>query len=104
MSTRHSGSSRPETRAAPTTWSPRIRRRRLAGPDGSSRSGATFARAIIEVAERLGTCNNTVSLRWTSAHKGVEGNGVADGYAKETAESAWDAVDRPYLREASFAC
>ena len=41
--------------------------------------GQAFARAVIEVTERLGTRGNTVSLQWTLAHNGVERNGVASG-------------------------
>ena len=45
----------------------------------------------------------SITLRWTPAHKGVEGNKVAEEYAKVATESAWDATDRRYLREASLA-
>lgn len=38
-----------------------------------------------------------------TAPKGVDGNEVADDYAKVAAESAWDATDRRCLREASLA-
>ena len=60
-------------------------------------------RAIIEVCKRLTTRGSSVTLRWTSAHNGVEGNEVADDYAKEAAGNAWDVVDRRYLWEASLA-
>lgn len=36
-------------------------------------------------------------------HGEVEGNEMADDFAKQAAESAVDAADRPYLREASLA-
>ena len=41
-----------------------------------------FVRAIIEITEKLGACGGTFALRWTPAHKGVEGNEVADDFAK----------------------
>ena len=46
------------------------------------RPGQAFARAIIEIAERLGARGGTSALRWTPAHKGVEGSEVADDFAK----------------------
>lgn len=57
--------------------------------------GQAFSRAIIEASERLKNRGCSVTLRWKPSHKGVEGNEVADGCAKQAAESARDPVDRP---------
>ena len=56
-----------------------------------------FARATIEVGERLTARRCSVILRWTPPHRGVEGNEVVNDCAKVAAECAWDAVDRQYL-------
>lgn len=53
--------------------------------------GLAFARDVAEVATRLGTGGNSVTLRWTRAHKGVEGNEVADDLAKQAVEGVVDA-------------
>ena len=42
-------------------------------------------------------------LRRVPSHSDIEGNEVADDWAKDGAESPLDAVPRDYLREASFA-
>ena len=44
---------------------------------------------------------NSATIRWI--HLGVEGNEVADPYAKGAAESALYAVDRAYLRQTTLA-
>ena len=53
--------------------------------------GQQWAKAITEVATRLKASNN-VQILWVPAHSGVEGNEVADGMAKEVAESTRHAV------------
>ena len=47
--------------------------------------GQEMAVRAIEIAERLVRQGNTVTIRWTPAHKGVEGNERADQVAKEAA-------------------
>ena len=44
-----------------------------------------------------------VALQWAPAHKGAEGNEVADEQAKAAAESPCDPVQRSILGEASLA-
>ena len=61
-----------------------------------------FVTATIEVAEGLVGKGCSITLRWTPAHKGVEGNEVADSFAKEAARGACDSVGRRILRQASL--
>ena len=49
--------------------------------------GKTFARAIVEIAERLEARRCSVTLRWTPAHRGVEGNVVANDCARVASKS-----------------
>ena len=44
-----------------------------------------------------------LTIRCTPAYKGVEGNEIADTYAKWAADGYSDAIDKKYLREASLA-
>ena len=44
-----------------------------------------------------------MTFRWVPSHSNIEGNEVADDWAKMAAESPMDAVPRDYLRETSFA-
>ena len=48
--------------------------------------GQCWARAIIEVASRLRARGNSTDIPWAPAHRGIKGNEVADGMAKEVAE------------------
>ena len=52
---------------------------------------------------RLASRGNTLTLRWVPSHLGIEGNEVADDWAKRAAEDQGDFVPRAYLRETSFA-
>ena len=65
--------------------------------------GQRFAVAIIEVCSRLLSRGNTLTLRWVPNHLGIEGNEIADDWAKRAAEDQGDSVPRAYLRETSFA-
>ena len=55
-----------------------------------------------EVCSRLAS-RGILTLRWVPSHSDIEGNEVADDWAKMAAESPLDAVPRDYLRETSFA-
>lgn len=61
--------------------------------------GQQYAVQAITAARALTQRANAV----TPAHNGVEGNEMADLYAKATAENTSDAVSRQLLREASLA-
>lgn len=65
--------------------------------------GQGFAVAIIEVCSRLTSRGNALALQWVTSHLGIEGNEIADGWAKRAAEDLGDSVPREYLREDSFA-
>ena len=43
-----------------------------------------------------------VTIRWTPAYRGVEGNEIADSCAKWAAEAYTNPVDKEYLKEASL--
>ena len=55
------------------------------------------------MSSRLASRGNTLTLRWVPSHSDIEGNEVADDWAKMAAESPLDAVPRDYLRETSSA-
>ena len=57
----------------------------------------------IEACVRLMSRGKSVTIRWTPAHLGVEGNEMADLYAKGVAESRVYAVGGANLRGTSFA-
>ena len=47
--------------------------------------GQQWARAIVEVADRVMARGNEISIIWVPAHQGVPGNEVVDGMAKTAA-------------------
>lgn len=63
--------------------------------------GQGFAAAVIVVGEQIPQQGNSVTIRWTSAHEGVEGNETADAWAP--AENRMENVKPGYLRETSLA-
>lgn len=67
------------------------------------RPGQALAKAIIELEGLLIERWCTVTIRWTSAPKAVEGNEIVDSYAKWEAEGHTDPVAKEYVREASLA-
>ena len=66
-------------------------------------SGQAPAKAIIELEELLTMRGCSVAIRWTPTHRWMEGNEMADSYAKWAAEAPHDTVGREYVREVSFA-
>ena len=65
--------------------------------------GQRLAVEAIEACSRLMNRGNSITIQWTSAHLGAEGNEMADLYARGAAESELYAVDRAFMHEASFA-
>ena len=66
--------------------------------------GQRFAEAAIEVCNRIITNDNSVTIRWVSAHKGATGNEVANQYAKSaaTGEDPVEAIPEGYADETSL--
>ena len=66
--------------------------------------GQRFAVSAIEVATRLRTRDNEVTVRWVPAHYGTLGDEIADEYAKAVADSGSpdDAVRDDYRWETSL--
>ena len=61
-----------------------------------------LAKAVITIVDSLTSRNNTLTVRWTSAHRRVEGNEQADAAAKSAAEGEGERAASAYLREASL--
>ena len=64
--------------------------------------GQRLAIAIREAGRRITSCNNTITVRWALAHRGVEGNEAADTWAKAAAERTPPGDDPAFLRETSL--
>ena len=62
-----------------------------------------LAKAAIELVSSLTNRDNTVTLRWTPAHRGIEGNEQVDEMAKRATEGREGTAEPPYLMEASLA-
>ena len=63
----------------------------------------SLARAAVDLSYELGSRGNSVTVRWTPAHQGVEGNERADAWARRAAGKEEELADPAYLREASLA-
>ena len=61
-----------------------------------------LARAVVTTVNKLYARGSSLTVRWTPAHAGVEGNEQADGAARHAAEEGGDRVGRSFLQEASF--
>ena len=64
--------------------------------------GQALAIRAITTAREVTGRGNTLSLRWTPSHEGIEGNEQADRAAKEAAEERGERADPGYLSEASL--
>ena len=64
--------------------------------------GQQWARAAIEVCSQLVQRGNEVTVQWVPAHVGIEGNEVADRFAKEAAEGRQHSVEDRLRWEASL--
>ena len=62
----------------------------------------TRATAIIATVDNLTSGDNTFTIRWTPAHKGVERNEQADETAKAAAEGRGGGAELEHLTEASL--
>ena len=62
-----------------------------------------MAKAIIHFEQAMRERGCSLTIRWTPAHKGVEGNGIADTYAARWAADGYTDRYKDYLREASLA-
>ena len=56
-----------------------------------------LAKDAIEAAEQLTNRGNTLTLRWTPDHRGIEGNEQADATAKRAAEGREGRAEPSYL-------
>lgn len=65
--------------------------------------GQQLAVEAIEACDRLTSRGNPAPIRCAPTHPGIEGNEMADLYAKCAAENAGDATDSSYLQETSLA-
>ena len=61
-----------------------------------------LAKAVIATVDEMGRRGNTLSIRRTPSHKGIEGNEQADAMARTTAEGKEEKASQGYLQEASL--
>ena len=61
-----------------------------------------LARAVIAQASEIHSRGNTITIRWTPSHTGVEGNDQADIAAKSAAANRQGAIDPIFWNEASL--
>ena len=61
-----------------------------------------LARAVVDFSHELQERGNSITIRWTPSHEGVEGNDQADALAKRAAEGKGSRAPPGYLREASL--
>ena len=61
-----------------------------------------LASAVVDFSYEIRSRGNSITLRWTPAHQGVDGNKQADAWARRAAERREGRADPAYLREASL--
>ena len=61
-----------------------------------------LASAAVDLSHQISARGCSVSLRWTPAHQGVEGNEQADARARRAAERREEQADPDFLRETSL--
>ena len=61
-----------------------------------------LAKAVITTVDELDKAGNTLCIRWTPTHRGVEGNEQADQTAKSAAEGKEERAEQAYLMQASL--
>ena len=66
-------------------------------------SAQALASAAVDYSYQISARGNSISLRWTPAHQGVDGNEQADAWARRAAERREGRASPDYLREASLA-
>ena len=61
-----------------------------------------LARAVVDFSYEPHQRGNSITVRWTPSHEGVDGNEQADTLAKRAAEVEGSRAPPEYLREASL--
>jgi len=65
--------------------------------------GQSLQKAHNRWCKELGERGDTLAIKWVPGHADVEGNEVADFWAKQAAHTRAYATDKPYLNETSMA-